>query len=1013
MSDWKSRATPVTSQGSWKSRATPVDKIESTQAADASDSFGVKALDAIGTQMQLASDTVVAGVDSIPGMGYVKKGLAAIAAPIKGESYEDTVGGYNKDIEERWERSPVNALAGSVLFGSKLPGVGGANPLSRIAGNTSVAAVDSLGRGEAGLNTKEAAKSSMVNAGVSVATELPGIAGKVVKAGKGVVDKAKSTVPHYDAIAGAYEKGAQGNGVIGHTITGPFKAAKELLSTIGETTEQRKIADTFRKHLGPGHSQDMNDADVIAKMVDEGNEQAIKFVANAQAFHTGAPDEHFEALLRAGPTARRNARDFDFDKAGGELAPELDNVASVLRTAAGKRTGDLNEAARSNYLMVNAPPTEAIETLRGLVAKGREHQGTVGNVSYINAAHEILESGSSTIPGLSKGSWEQITDVEMYDRLQHARSLLGENIAFSKAQSLPKAAQESQNAYHAIGKVLKFDPDKMEGDDVWSSYKKLEKNLLHNLDVDGEVNKYKVGGALKDTQSAKIFRDKLELLDEFAARPGLSPDVAETVKAFRDRFAKNLDVAELRRNLQSFEKGIHGVSGKTGAREASAARGDNQLAEMIRSPVSAMEKTDRVIGGAEKVFGKSFKEMSAAEKTQIAKFRVMVKKNPNLSFVEFIRGWQDSGVPGSGFKGGSTLNDLGDFAAQRAVKYGADQAYNAVTGDEEGVPDPLKEKATQYLKEKYNLTDDEVKWVKRIMPGLYDMAGMVKGKTTANIWKNDIRPGQLLDHKYQPGGKKISERNLLNGTTHMIYKDGADFEHFLVKDGQRVARIQGNIKQGAEGKPVFVVNVSSAEGGHGYGKQLYDATLDTHGTMASGTSLSPEGSHKVWTQYIAKHPEVEFTSGTWGTDDRHIATLKDKEGFRSKVAEQGVGLDEYWMERASWNFKTTNHRLDKIPDETTPQKVIDANTRDLLDPNGSYFTLQASRRVPTSFFDGIVPKLTYDNRGEALNKLFDTLNLTPKERQKLVNSLMDDSSRVQERATDEISTLLANLQHPR
>jgi len=151
-------------------------------AVDSSDSFGVKALDAVGTQMQMASDAVVAGVDSIPGMGYVKKGMAAVAAPLKGQTYEETADGYNQDIKDRWERNPTHALGGSLLFGSKMPNVAGNGAVSRIAQNTGVAALDALGRDKAGLNTDSVANASKVTAGVGLATELPGLAGKAAKA---------------------------------------------------------------------------------------------------------------------------------------------------------------------------------------------------------------------------------------------------------------------------------------------------------------------------------------------------------------------------------------------------------------------------------------------------------------------------------------------------------------------------------------------------------------------------------------------------------------------------------------------------------------------------------------------------------------------------------------------------------------------------------------------------------------------------------------------------------------
>lgn len=365
----------------------------------------------------------------------------------------------------------------------------------------------------------------------------------------------------------------------------------------------------------------------------------LGFIAQQASLASGIDAEDIKRLYKAGASTRSAARDFDFDKAGEELAGNFDRLKSNLKSAAGKRTGELNDAARNSYMMRESDPTEAMDALRALAKKGREHSGTVGNLSYIEAANDILENGSSSIPGLSKSPWHKISDVEMYDRLQAAREYLGDNIKFSTQQGLSKAAKESQNAYHAIGKVLKFDPDKMEADSVWSAYKRLEDNLLDQLDVNGKVDKYKIGNSLKDTQTAKRFRDNLAMLDEFVARPGLPDDIKRQVASFREGYAKFLDTADLKRAIQKFERDVRGVSGQAVERAGSLSRGDDVLAERIKAPAQGLLSSEQLIKAGELFFGKPFAQMSQAERRVIINYQTAVKKNPNMTFPEAVKLW--------------------------------------------------------------------------------------------------------------------------------------------------------------------------------------------------------------------------------------------------------------------------------------------------------------------------------------------------------------------------------------
>lgn len=146
---------PFEQSGSAKRKFDPSKPFDSPKPrqmpppGDVSDPLSVKVLDVIGNQLQMASDAVIAGVDSLPGMGFLKQGQAAIAAPLKGQSFDETIRGYNKDIDDRWKRNPVAAGTGTVAFNLATPG-GGATALERVASNTVASGLDQGLRSEDG-----------------------------------------------------------------------------------------------------------------------------------------------------------------------------------------------------------------------------------------------------------------------------------------------------------------------------------------------------------------------------------------------------------------------------------------------------------------------------------------------------------------------------------------------------------------------------------------------------------------------------------------------------------------------------------------------------------------------------------------------------------------------------------------------------------------------------------------------------------------------------------------------
>ncbi len=166
---------------------------------------------------------------------------------------------------------------------------------------------------------------------------------------------------------------------------------------------------------------------------------------------------------------------------------------------------------------------------------------------------------------------------------------------------------------------------------------------------------------------------------------------------------------------------------------------------------------------------------------------------------------------------------------------------------------------------------------------------LVKAKALSEALGDDLRkaiamPAQnseSLGSMYHTGhlgfNTPIASRQLPSGMYHHVYQSPAQHEviyHSLSFDkdprAPGVAQMHG-LKE--EGSP-FAINMSQVHPdhkGHSYGKQLYAAALQHHGTMMSDSAVSGHA-EGAW-QHLAAQPGVDVKFGTPGTAEPHVATM--------------------------------------------------------------------------------------------------------------------------------------------
>lgn len=551
----------------------------------------------------------------------------------------DRIRQQNRDAEEQ---NPKSFFTGELAGGAAMPVGAGGTAKTLVGAALKGAGAGALGGGLSGFgnsdsedrveNLADAAKGAAIGTVAGGALGAAGnLAGRsLTKAGReGLGAELKSFQSGLKDDITEFAPGIDQARRIRNGIKETFRAA-------ANDDKVSQLASEFRKHIGPGHSKDMSDRDLIIQLADDGNEQAMKFIAGQASASSGVDEEQIYQLMKAGPKARIEARNFDFDEAGGELLEPMKNLSENLGKGAGERVGRLNEEARGAFRTSKSNPDEVLGKLNNLVKMAQEHKGTVGKADYINAARDIIENGSESLPGLTKKPWNEIEDAEMYDRLKTARTFLGQNMQYADANSDTMAKARTKEAYDSISKLLKFDERQMESDSVWTAYKNLQKSLLSKVEFDGNTDKYKIGGMLKNTDSAKRFRDQLLELDEFIKRPGIPDDLRQEAAKFKVLFQERLDKADLKRAIQGFERDVRGVSGQAVERANSLARGDDLLSERIKAPAQGLLSSEAATRAAEKYYGKPFSQMNADEKLVIIKYMnaIKTKKGETMTFPE-------------------------------------------------------------------------------------------------------------------------------------------------------------------------------------------------------------------------------------------------------------------------------------------------------------------------------------------------------------------------------------------
>ena len=481
---------------------------------------------------------------------------------------------------------------------------------------------------------------------------------------------ATETIPGYmrAMMGGAKETGKAMNesfGSVGSVVGAPIGAVKGVRDQARKASEFKGLVDQSRLtgesvpsyddlptpakqpldvefHESPGIqikeppprrpqiSDDVTDKEYVARMMLEPGPSKIKeFYADkgASQFPGQLRADSYNKLLEMGVEGRTKARAFNRDEHGAELLPDFQESRKVFKDARNERFGELQGRAASQYegsddILIHIG--DAIEDA-GSTNETKSIQGLLHDIQ-----NKVAAGKGNKRQGLTPGNWDEVDGAEKFNRLQKAREQLYSKKLYAKQNGLSEAEHILQDLVEKIDRELKFSPDKVEADRVYSKAKGLDKSMFNKTDFEGGIDKYKIAGMLKNTDSAKRFRDNIGRFEEFVNDPSLNPQLKASGQKLLDRFRAASDTAEQQRALNDF-RFANGPSSAAIERQTAIMGGPtNPLAEAVRAPSGFMNAADEFAKSrSQRFFGKPFQSLSPSEKDTLVKVWFWEKKNPS------------------------------------------------------------------------------------------------------------------------------------------------------------------------------------------------------------------------------------------------------------------------------------------------------------------------------------------------------------------------------------------------
>ena len=388
----------------------------------------------------------------------------------------------------------------------------------------------------------------------------------------------------------------------------------------------------------PEISSELTNKEYVARMMLEPGPSKMKqfYSEKAASQYPGQLDsETANRIHEMGTDARTSARTFNRDEAAKDLVKPFERSREVFKEARGQRFGELQDEAAKQYKGSDKILQDIGDALEDALSTN-ETKGIQGLLEDIQ--NKVAAGKGTRRQGLQAGNWDEVDGVEKFNRLQKAREQLYAKKLYAKKEGLSESEYILQDLVNKIDAELKLSPEKVEADAMYSKAKRLDKSLFNKTDFEGGVDKYKIAGMLKNTDSAKRFRDNLGRFQEFIYDPKLNPKLKKEGQQLLDQFKGASDLSEQQRLLNDFRYRNGPSSGAIERQTAVLGGKTSPLTQAVTAPSGFWNSADQMAKDRSKrLFGKPFAQLSPSEKDKLVKVWFWEGKNPDHDEADLMK----------------------------------------------------------------------------------------------------------------------------------------------------------------------------------------------------------------------------------------------------------------------------------------------------------------------------------------------------------------------------------------
>ncbi len=585
------------------------------------------------------------GVASAGSFGFDDE-LSALVAPGK---YDDNIETMRSMKANREAANPMTNLAGNLVGGVAVPGLGAAKATSTIgrigvgAGvGASQGGIQGLGDSEAeslGGYAKDVAQGALLGGTLGAVTggliRPKQAVSEVVDAGSRAVDSAKGPL---SSMGAAFKQGAREAKevpilgdlpIVGSAPAQFIGGTKAALAEGMEYRRASKELNELKAQPWPGSSGGNSDESIVSRLLSGGEQNPTTgYVANqASAFGINADD--YKKLLDMSPERAKKVIDFDKRAAADDAAPLFQNLQDTFSSVRTQRLGELKKQARAEF---KGDPVDVLTSIRKGVFQAEQLKTTQAASGILEDAFEIIRNGKGAeVFGFEPGVISGSNQSTLFDRLQATRQHLDDNIdwtAIKKGTRSPTPVEKTlMRARDEIDKSLKGGSEaKLESDNLFKASKGLEDRFFKIVsDKDGrhEVSLSKIFGDNDKVVKAKTF---LKEVEEFAARPDLPDSMRESTSALANNLREAMQTADDKRLYEGFSRATRGPSGPSVERMSNVLGGrDNLATSAITSPASFLDLKAQAGEIAQSMFKTNFSDLNPYQKDALVDYLTWVK----------------------------------------------------------------------------------------------------------------------------------------------------------------------------------------------------------------------------------------------------------------------------------------------------------------------------------------------------------------------------------------------------